>query len=144
MATCDRAAQRQAVGLQEWLRQIDDYEAECLALGNVSKTPFPVQKDLSDARKSPTFVDLTGTRINHLTVVGLRKQGAGAWQHSRGRLWSCRCDCGLYTSHRSAPLKAGTARYCHVCSRYNYILSLSEGERADYFALRGGSPDAPP
>ena len=100
--------------------------------GRVFRSPPNTQKSLDDAKKSPTFVDLTGRRINKLTVIGLRKEGVRAWDNARGRSWVCRCDCGLYTALRSAKLKKGTPYACDVCQQEKYWSSLS------------GAPDAPP
>lgn len=56
---------------------------------------------------SPRLRDLTGRRVNRLTVLGYggrRKDGA--------RMWICKCDCGQITAIRSENLRGKATRSC--------------------------------
>lgn len=52
--------------------------------------------------------DLTGRKINYLTVVCQNPKTVG----SNDAVWICRCDCGNYTSVSATSLKSGTTKSC--------------------------------
>lgn len=56
------------------------------------------------------LIDLTGKRVNHLTVIGIDKSDGKTVR------WLCRCDCGNIKSINGASLRSGTAKDCG-CSR---------------------------
>lgn len=56
------------------------------------------------------LIDLTGKRVNHLTVIGIDRSD------SKNVRWFCKCDCGNIKSIHGAGLRNGTSKDCG-CSK---------------------------
>ena len=52
------------------------------------------------------FIDLTGKKINRLTVIG---KGA---KHGKEWYWKCRCECGNECEVSGSSLRAGRTKSC--------------------------------
>lgn len=60
----------------------------------------------SERPSNPSFVDLTGNKFNHLTVIGY------AGRVGKHQYWICRCDCGNTSRTNTSKLRAGRSKSC--------------------------------
>lgn len=67
------------------------------------------------------FIDLTGKKFNHLTVVSRVDNAAKGVTR-----WKCLCDCGQYTVVRGANLKNGAVKSCG-CLRHKKPYNRKHG-----------------
>lgn len=65
-------------------------------------------KDVVFVKKpeNPQFIDLTGSKFNHLTVLGY------AGLVGKKQYWFCECDCGNVSRTNTSKLRSGRAKSC--------------------------------
>lgn len=64
----------------------------------------------------PSFLDLSGQRFGHLTVIG--RVMSCLVRNPRRVYWLCRCDCGRLTQVRSDNLVHGITLTCGLPYRH--------------------------
>lgn len=67
-----------------------------------------LMKDIVFAEKpsNPQFRDYTGSKFNHLTVIGY------AGLVGKNQYWYCRCDCGNISRTNTSKLRSGRSKSC--------------------------------
>ena len=87
--------------------------------GAESELPIAM-RDASEAEvRSSGWLDLTGAKFGHMTVLGI---AAGKSNPKRGRRWVVRCACGIYAIRyaRSITNPANSDDGCGNCRDVNY------------------------
>lgn len=88
-------------------------------------------------RANPSFIDLTGTTIGRLRVLGM---AVGGTREARGALWVCKCVCGRYVGRRAKVLKSsGEDAMCNVC---DYTQKLRKAGSTEFARQRAESAKA--
>lgn len=100
--------------------------------GYHSRAPLPLRTDLGYGQR-----DLTGLKVDRLTVVGLAqfptdRDGAG-----QGARWLVRCLCGIYETRRAAGLCGRMRTDRAMCQACDYVVHL---RRRQYFDRHGRWP----
>lgn len=67
-----------------------------------SDAPLPIAPVTEKMRRLPKFVDLSGTEIGKLTVVGISSTKD---RNRSGHAWVVRCRCGKYEHRRTKSLR---------------------------------------
>lgn len=88
------------------------WECSCFC----GKTTYATTQELTSGHKIScgcvtVNLDLTGLKVNNLTVLGFDRINKIDATHSE-RLWLCRCDCGKLTSKATALLTKGKVQGC--------------------------------
>jgi hypothetical protein len=89
--------------------------------------PPPLLAITSALTCQPGFVDLTGSSVGRLKVLGLlAREKAG----SNGAVWVCRCSCGRYVGRKSKSLKMSKSDRCNQCNYNAHLAWAASGNTA--------------
>lgn len=78
-------------------------------ISGAAKSCGCLKRELSKAK---TFVDMTGEKYGHLTVIREDKEVRRCKSHQTWAYWVCKCDCGKIVSISGASLRTGNTKSC--------------------------------
>lgn len=87
---------------------------------NDSDLPIETRAITKSELCQPCFIDLTGSRIGRLTVIGAAREFKGSWV--------LRCDCGTYTTRKSKAIK-NTENIQDRCEHCRHLAFLKRNEQ---------------
>ena len=110
-------------GLSEQKNKRGSYNTVCVCLCDCGKETLVKPCNLISGRKKSCgcrmLKDLTGSKFASFTVIG---EDVG--NRSQGRMWLCRCECGIIRSYASSQVRSKKITSCLDC--YNKAISKFE------------------